>query len=62
MFLVSLVIDAFASNTTSPISVAAVQYAGTLLGAVALVHIAERLWWHVVWDRPFPDFLRKPAT
>lgn len=63
MFLVSLVIDAFGGNTaSSSVGATAGQYAGTLLAAVALVHASERLWWHVVWDRPFPDFLQRPTT
>jgi hypothetical protein len=28
----------------------------------AMLHSAERFWWHVVWDRPFPDCLWRKAT
>jgi hypothetical protein len=57
-FLVSLMVDAFSSNiSSSPVEAAAAEYAGTVLVAVVIAHATERLWWHVVWDRPFPDFL-----
>jgi hypothetical protein len=31
---------------------------GTLLLAVALIHAAERFFWHVFLERPFPDWLK----
>lgn len=65
MFLVSLLADAFtpphagvAADVQVSLPVLA-QYAWTILATIALLHAAERFWWHVVWDRPFPDFLRR---
>jgi hypothetical protein len=45
----------------TPAAIAVDHYAGTLLLGIALLHSIERLIWHVVLDRPFPDNLRAAA-
>lgn len=54
-FIVSIIFCAFGGDDF-PIS-----FAGSLLGSVCVLHATERFWWHVVWDRPFPDFLWRTA-
>lgn len=57
-FIGSLLLDAFgvqAGVQNPPVS----EYAGLVLAGVVILHSAERFWWHVIWDRPFPDFLRR---
>jgi hypothetical protein len=55
LFLATLLLDTV-TGPNSPVGLE--NYAGTLLGAVAFLHAAERFWWHVVLDRPFPDRMR----
>jgi hypothetical protein len=31
------------------------RWSGTLLLSVALLHASERLWWHIILSRPFPE-------
>lgn len=59
-FVASLLLDAF--GATAPQGAAAGQFAGLVLAGVVILHAAERFWWHAVWDRPFPDFLRRMTT
>jgi hypothetical protein len=51
LFVINLVFN----NVTGPFSAQLNTWAGTLLLLVALLHATERIWWHVVLDRPFPD-------
>lgn len=36
------------------------DYSGTLIIGVAFLHAAERFWWHVALDVPFPENKRSP--
>jgi hypothetical protein len=56
LFIVSLILDILVYS--GPVASGMDRYAGGLLLAVGIVHAAERFWWHVVLDRPFPDSLR----
>jgi hypothetical protein len=51
MFVAALLLD-----TVSGVFARALMeaYAGTLLAGVALLHSSERMWWHLVLNRPFP--------
>jgi hypothetical protein len=51
LFVVNLILD----TVTGPYSAAIGNWAGTILFAVALLHMTERGYWHFVLDRPFPD-------
>lgn len=50
-------VSALLLNTVSgPFAEQVMQaYAGTLLASVALLHSSERMWWHLVLNRPFPE-------
>lgn len=50
-FLLSLLFD----TVRGPYSATIDQWAGSLLLAVALLHSAERISWHIVLNRPFPE-------
>lgn len=56
VFIVALILHTLIIS--GPIYSGADDYAVHLLGAATLPHIVERLWWHIVLDRPFPDSLR----
>ena len=51
LFVINLVFN----NVTGPFSPQLDNWAGTLLFMVALLHAIERVWWHIVLDRPFPE-------
>jgi hypothetical protein len=68
-FVLALVLDAFGvanpsaaqhtSGAAASTGIVVTPYAPWLLLCVLSAHTAERFWWHVVWDQPFPDYLRK---
>jgi hypothetical protein len=56
LFVVNLLLD----TITGPYSPTIGNWAGTLLLGVALLHLTERTYWHLVLDLPFPDQKGKP--
>ena len=51
LFLINLLLDIVPGDTTKDLA----HWSGSLLVGVALLHATERFWWHIIWDRPFPD-------
>ena len=50
LFVFNLILD----MATGPYSATIEPYAGWLLLLVAVLHLMERFWWHVVLDQVFP--------
>jgi hypothetical protein len=67
-FVLSLVIDGFWPKAAPMPGVLPTPSAFTtaacvvLLVATITLHSVERFWWHVIWDRPFPDSLWRQET
>jgi hypothetical protein len=51
LFVINLIFDMVSGPFTTMLD----AWAGTLLGLIAALHATERVWWHIVLDRPFPD-------
>lgn len=56
LYIALFVINLVFNNSAGPFSAQLETWAGTLLTLVALLHVSERIWWHIVLDRPFPEY------
>lgn len=61
LYMASFVVNLILDVVRGPFSVSIDAWAGTLLLSVAFLHIAERAYWHLALDRPFPDYIRSRA-
>lgn len=52
LFLINILFD-MSAGPNQPVRLD--QWSGTLLYGVAILHGMERFWWHVVFDRSFPE-------
>src|SRR3974390_3339765 len=62
LYMASFVVNLILDVVRGPFSASIDAWAGTLLLSVALLHIAERAYWHLALDRPFPDYSRFRGT
>jgi hypothetical protein len=55
LYIVLFVINLVFYIVTGPFSPQLDDWAGRMLLMVAVLHGMQRVWWHIVLDRPFPD-------
>ena len=62
LYMASFVVNLILDIVRGPFSASMDAWAGTMLLSVASLHIAERAYWHLALDRPFPDYSRFTRT
>lgn len=55
LYITSFVVNLILDMVHGPFSDEVDHWAGVVLAVVCAMHASERVWWHVVLDRPFPD-------